>query len=255
MPSMIHDRIVEQNVRKLESEGWISVTEKTYRGRRFDIIAINLETKEIKAIEVQMNGQVKPQYTDSPIPIEYVFPTRTVNFKDIHLKIARILMPLTNPIAIRILLFLEGGTRSYMEILASIVKGSSGLCGYYMRKLSQFVNKTANGYELNDLGQKLLVLIREIDVAGQLETEPTVRTGRVIKKRQLLELVTTAEPQKYTFDDLAKILNTSKASVQVMASQNRVIHLISYGAVDRVVIRRNRHHISDSMPKLEEKCV
>lgn len=167
--SPTHDEIVNHE-RKKYGEDWLTFTEISYGGYIFDLIAVNLKTKEVEFLEVDFTHNTSKDKIEFAEKLGKVKIFRPLGEKVTTKDYQRIIDALGDPKRMAILEALfDKGNLSYSEIARMLKynpRYDAGLFGYHMKLLTKnkLVFKNQQGkYENSEKGKRIITFFRDLD--------------------------------------------------------------------------------------------
>lgn len=168
-PNANHHKIVEEERKKFSSE-WITIPEVSYKGYRFDLMAINTSTKEIKIVEADIAHATPPEKIAF---IESFATLKIVQLKSSsHIKsksFSPLMKTLSSKVRLAILDYLaDEGKKTYtelMQVLRMTPSKDAGRFAYHLKYLLKYELISvieSKFYVITEKGQQIIDFCRKI---------------------------------------------------------------------------------------------
>ena len=165
-----HAQLVKREVKKFSAE-WLVKTEVRYGSYIFDILGVNLKTKEVEIVEVDLTNDTnekKIEFAKTLGNIRIVKNTDNENFKIPVESFQQIINALGDPMRVAILQVLANhGVHDYSSLMYELQlnpKKHAGRFVYHLKLLlnSQLITVGDGKYEITPKGREILVFFREL---------------------------------------------------------------------------------------------
>ena len=165
-----HKEMVKQEVAKFSKE-WLVQTEVPYGGYIFDILAINIRTKDIEIVEVDLSNDTeekKIEYGKTLGKVRIVRNNDKGGFRIPPEAFQPMIKGIDDPMRIAILQLLANcGPHKYSDIMYKlhlVPKKDMGRFAYHLRLLlkNNLVSPNDGKYEITQKDTKILVFFREL---------------------------------------------------------------------------------------------
>jgi DNA-binding HxlR family transcriptional regulator len=167
-PNNNHNTIIEKERRKFSSE-WIVIPECTYKGYRFDLMALNPTTKELRVIEVDIAHNTPLEKIALIESFANLTIIRAKSHKQIESKsFAPIMKTVGNNIRLAILDYLaDDGEKTYSEIIQTLKMSpikDAGRFAYHLKYLCKFniIEKKGKCYAITPKGLQIIDFCRKM---------------------------------------------------------------------------------------------
>lgn len=166
---LTHDQIVQREKKKYGND-WITFTELSYGGYRFDLFAFNPKTKEMEIVEVDVASSTEEEKIKFAQSFAKVRVYRNLGDKIIPKDFQSLINALANPIRIAMLeILIDQGSHRYSDLLHVLKfkpNDDAGKFAYHIKLLyeTELIIKNNDGkYACSAKGVKLLEFFRNLE--------------------------------------------------------------------------------------------